>query len=482
MVVIDIPQTIEEWSSIHGEPIYEDNDELEKLNIQVVHCPQVPYEEQEGHIGIEQCVYDSKRGKRINYPNFVEAIAKSNRIICVNGTLFSPDGVISDAKMRYEITESLKSAGWTEVMDSPTTHILNSIKDTFHRDKLPVDKNVIPFANGDLHILPGQWVFREGEKKQCAYRLSVNFSEDDMENMEWFSKWVNDVFVPEDVRTIQELIGYCLLPVNSAQEAFILVGEAGVGKSVFTKLLSAIFGNAYQELSVKELSENKFYTALVENKLVIYDDDLHTEALSETGVFKKLITANQEITAERKFANPYTFTPYCTIIANSNDMIKTLYDDSNGFYRRLHPLHVKDKPANRRNISNMAELVASEKEAVVKWALIGLKRVIKNKYKITWSERSKEYMGAETQKGIHFPDFFNIVFDRDENGTVTTEQIGKVYRLWCKKNAIQELSLRRLQNWIGANGEKYKIKKAQIGNKRLKGYSGIKIRKEWEIV
>ena len=478
-----IPETFEEWVEIHGEPDYIDEDysdgEPELPEIVVEHCTPIPYEERDGHMGVTDCIYETKSGMKINYPNIVKAIGESYNLISVERMLYSPDGAVSDATMRKKITEYLIDAGWTSVLDAPTTHILNSVKDTFQCDKLPVDKTVIPFANGDLHIGGNTWVFREGEKKQGAYRLSVDYIEDDLP-MPMFTKWVSDVFVQEDIVTLQELLGYCLLPVTAAQEAFILVGEAGVGKSVLTKLLGSIFGNAYQELSIKELAQNRFYTALVENKLVVYDDDLHTEAISETGLFKKLITANQEITAERKYEQPHKFLPYCTIIANSNDMIKTLYDDSDGFYRRLHPLHVKDKDPNRRNIADMAEKVCEEKERIIRWALKGLIRVMRNNYKVSWSKRSREYMSGEKSKSLHFPDFYDTVFDSDASATITTEAISKVYKSWCRQNAVQELSMRRLQNWLGSNSEKLKISRAQVGDKRLKGYKGFKIRPEWE--
>ena len=163
-------------------------------------------------------------------------------------------------------------------------------------------------------------------------------------------------------------------------------------------------------------------------------------------------------------------------------MIKTLYDDSDGFYRRLHPIHVKDKDPGRRNIANMAELVASERDGIVRWALKGLRRVMANNYKITWSDRSREYMQAEKSSGLHFPDFMESVFDSDPAAAVTMERIGKAYKSWCRQNAVQELSVRRLQNWMGANAEKLGIKKTQVGIRRLKGYAGIKLRPEWEQV
>lgn len=477
-----LPETYEEWVSLHGEPEYEDREPTgqDVYSVKVIDCKQIPYEEEEGHIGIRECVYETEKGvKRINYANMSTAIARANNCIYHKGMFYTPDGAITAEFMRQEITASLESAGWTDKLDAPTTSILNTVRDKFNREEFKADTSIIPFKNGDLHLTSNQWVFHRGEKCHVPYRLNVDFIEEDLP-MPWFSKWVNDVFVQDDVRTIQELLGYCLVPTAAAQEAFILVGEAGVGKSILTQLLSAIFGNAYQEINLGELSTNRFALPMVENRLVVYDDDLQTEALTETGVFKKLVTASQPIKAERKYEQPYNFLPYCTILANSNEMIKTLCDDSDGFYRRLHPLHVKDKDPNRRNISNMGELVCGEKNQIVRWALKGLARVMENGWKIYWSQRSKDFMGAEKSKGIHFQEFFNAVFERNSAGVVTSKQMYDVYKRWARENGIQEVSPRRLHNWIGANAEKLGVSKTLIGAKRVAGYHGYNIRQEWQ--
>lgn len=477
-----LPETYEEWVAIHGEPEYEDSEPagLNTLSVKVIDCKQVPYDEEEGHIGIDDCIYETKNGtKRINYANMSTAIARANNCIYHKGLFYTPDGAITAEFMRQEITASLESAGWTDKLDAPTTSILNTVRDKFNREDFKADLNLIPFKNGDLHLTPRQWEFHKGEKRHTPYRLNVDFIEEDLP-MPWFSKWVNDVFVQEDVRTIQELLGYCLVPTVAAQEAFILVGEAGVGKSVLTQLLSSIFGNAYQEINLGELSTNRFALPMVENRLVVYDDDLQTEALTETGIFKKLVTASQPIKAERKYEQPYNFLPYCTIIANSNEMIKTLYDDSDGFYRRLHPLHVKDKDPNRRNIFDMGKKVCEERNQIIRWALKGLARVMKNHWQISWSKRSKDFMGAEKSKGVHFHEFFNTVFEKDSAGVVTSRQIYDTYKRWARENGIREVSAQRLYNWISANAEKLGIAKATIGEKRLKGYQGYNIREEWD--
>ena len=89
-------------------------------------------------------------------------------------------------------------------------------------------------------------------------------------------------------------------------------------------------GNAFESINTQELVSKRFQIATVENKLVAYDDDLGSAALEETGVLKKLITADTPIPAERKYGDPFSFLPYCRVVASANFMLSSLYDDSDG--------------------------------------------------------------------------------------------------------------------------------------------------------
>ena len=89
-----LPETLEEWIEIHGEPVYTDSENhantenSPSLPVKVIQCHTVPYEEREDCIGLDQCVYETKAGgKRINYPNTVQAIGQSNNLISVERIL-----------------------------------------------------------------------------------------------------------------------------------------------------------------------------------------------------------------------------------------------------------------------------------------------------------------------------------------------------------------------------------------------------------
>ena len=475
-----IPTTFEEWCEIHGEPEY-----IGEHNL--TYTQDIVYEEcKGGKVEVDTSdiiTYDDKNRPQLNYKKFVDAFAATNQYVYSNGVFYSPDGAVSSQSIRHDIAKSLGDAGWAGKLDSPTTSLFNSLKDLYSVDELPVDSKVIPLANGDLHIGGDKWVFRSGEKKHTPYRLNVDYVSFE-KPMPLFNKWLNDVFAPEDIPTVQEIMGYCLVPTTASGEAFFIVGDGEAGKSGLGTILTGILGKASISVDTQQLVTKQFQIAEVEHKLLAYDDDLGSAALTETGLLKKLITADTPIRAERKHVDPHQFNSYCRILASANFMLSSLYDDSNGFFRRLHPIVVKPKSPDRKVINKFYELILEqEKEQIFKWALIGLRRLIENGWKISWSERSRNYMKANKSNAVHFEDFFNETMVVAENETTTTAELTTLYNKWCKENGIKASSDRRLATWFADNSEQlnvYRVNNIVRNGKRLRGYLNLSIRQEWK--
>ena len=473
------PATFEEWVSIHGEPEYiGESTPTYTKDIRVEDCT---VDEQE--VDTTDIITEDKNGnKHINYKKFVDAFAQENKCVYCNGVFYNPDGTISNQSIRRDIAISLADCEWTGRLDTPTNSIFASLKDMYAVDALPVNERVIPLANGDLHLGKDEWVFRLGEKKHSPYRLQVNYTPVERPTP-LFDKWLNDVFAPEDIPTVQEIMGYCLIPSTAAGEAFFIVGDGEAGKSGLGTILMGILGKASVSVETQQLVTRQFQVAEVEHKLLAYDDDLGSAALSETGLLKKLITADTPINAERKYCDPHQFMSYCRILASANFMLSSLYDDSNGFFRRLHPILVKPKPQGRKVINNFYTMILEqEKEQIFKWALIGLRRLMANGWKISWSQRSRDYLKATKSTAVHFDDFFNETCEVVDGADATTAEITKVYRKWCAENSIKESSDRRLSNWFADNAEKLGIQRSVHivrNGKHLRGYTCVRIKPEW---
>lgn len=473
------PETYEEWVAIHGEPEYlHEQTRKAYKDIKIVNC-----EQEKPPIDTSDVIYQDDKGKpHINYGRFVDVFQAVNECIYCNGTFYTPSGMIPNFQIRQDISRSLQDFGWKDKLDIPTNSIFASLKDHYSVSKLDVDENVIPFQNGDLHIGGSRWEFRLGELKHSPYRLPIEFHPG-RKPTPLFDKWLHDLFEDEDIPTIQEMLGYCLVPVTSAQEAFFLVGDGGVGKSVLGIILQGLLGQAHQVVTTQELLTQRFLLSTVENKLVIYDDDLGSAALTETASLKKLVTADQPIPAERKYGDPYTFESYAKVIACANFMLSALYDDSDGFYRRLHPIKVKSASPDRKVIRDFGKMIVSQEASqICNFALDGLKRLKANGWAVTWSDRSRNYIGQVKSSGSHIQDFIEAAVDIIPGKRTPYSEFRRVYERWCKYNGITPYSGRRFADYFRDNSEKYgiaKVNNVPFQGKYVKGYLNISIKPEW---
>ena len=53
--------------------------------------------------------------------------------------------------------------------------------------------------------------------------------------------FLDGLLYPEDIPTLQEYIGYCLIPSNKGQRMMVIKGNGGEGKSQIGAVLSALF-------------------------------------------------------------------------------------------------------------------------------------------------------------------------------------------------------------------------------------------------
>lgn len=434
----------------------------------------------------ESFITDDKGRMRLNDGVFARLYMQYNEIIFANGAFYSPQGMQSVGLIQNEVLESISQKMTTDVARN-TKKVTDALKMTAYKDNFDFsDKMFIPFANGDMDLSnPLQWDFTLDSKQPVPYRLPVNFIPlTKPVNTPYFNKWLNDLFTPDDITTLQEYIGYCLLPTTRAQKCLLLIGDGGIGKSVISDILSSIFGKAMTAPNdTQQFLADKFKLAELENQLVFYEDDLSDKHLEETGVFKKLITNQTYLTADRKNEQPFKFRPYCRFIMCGNDMICSKYDKTDGFYRRLLPIKVKPKDSKRKNIPDMGARVAREAEGIIQWALIGLKRLIDNNWQFTVSERSEEYLNGYKEIADHFPSFIDDVLDFGTDGRdFTTTEILFAYNNWCRLNAITACSDKVLTRWLANNEEKYNLVKTQNvsrNDKRVRGYRNAMIRPEY---
>ena len=278
-------------------------------------------------------------GTSINEALFCEEFLREHRILFANRAFFTPDGRLTDElPLRGEIYEKLKCCAVNNI-PRKINNILEVLKLEAQVGDFPPQADRVHLANGTL-FLDGR--FTEGRPQIVRNRLPVAYRPDAPEPNRWL-RFLDDLLYPEDIPTLQEFIGYCLIPSNKGQRMMVIKGNGGEGKTQIGTTLESIFGTNMKDGSIGKISENRFARADLEHILLCVDDDMKMEALKQTNYIKSIVTAQGKMDLERKGTQSYQGWMFARLLAFSNGDLQALYDRSDGFYRRQLVLTAKGK-------------------------------------------------------------------------------------------------------------------------------------------
>lgn len=335
----------------------------------------------------------------------------------------------------------------------------------------------------DLHLANGTLDLTTMELKPREFslrRLPVAFNPE-AAPPSYFLSFLEDLLEEEDIRTLQEYLGYCLVPTNRAQKMLMLVGRGGEGKSTLGRVLAAVFGRQAMMGSIQKICTNRFARADLENRLLLIDDDMSMEALPETSYLKTLVTLEGETDLERKGQQSYQGRIYARFLGFTNGSLSALYDRSEGFYRRQLVLSCKDRPRDRIDHVTLAEKMIREKEGILVWCLTGLARLIRNDYQFTVSAQTKRNLEDARRESNSAMEFLEsegyIVYDK--GGCASSKALCSAYRSFCEDNSLPAISDRSFQLYLRQNADRlgltYTVHLPTERTRSIRGYEGIRV-------
>ncbi|MBR1459831.1 MAG: DNA primase, partial [Oscillospiraceae bacterium] len=218
-------------------------------------------------------------------------------MVCVGGKLFDVDGEIEQDRLSNTISSEIMRYMMTGI-SKKVKAIMDALKLYCYREELPLRDDEIHLQNGTLRM---DGTFTE-EKVFCRNRLNVSYREFGNEPYypEHFLQFLLGLLDTEDIMTLQEYLGYCLIPSTKGQKMLFLIGSGGEGKSRIGVVLQEIFGRNMLTGSFQRIETDRFFRYNLQNKLLMIDDDMQLSALASTGYIKNLITAETPIDVEAK--------------------------------------------------------------------------------------------------------------------------------------------------------------------------------------
>lgn len=414
----------------------------------------------------------------INEVEFCDGFLQAYPLKCIGGKLYDIDGEISDNFISVRISQILTEHVTTGI-SRKVKSLLEALKLQCHSEPLPIKDNEIHLLNGVLKT-DGTWI---PEKQFCVNRLNIEYHPDIWNGVYYPEKlllFLMDMLEMDDITTLQEYLGYCLIPSTKGQAMMFIIGNGGEGKSQIGIVLQEIFKSAMLTGSFQRIETDKFFRYNLKDKLLMLDDDMQLTALQTTGYIKNLVTAAIPIDVEAKGHQSEQALMYPRFLCFGNGSPKALYDKSDGFARRLLILTTKPIPKGRVNNPFLAEQFIAEKEKIFCWMFDGLRRLIKNNFRFTVSEKTKKNVAEVMADNCNIIEFLQdksyVSFGVDFSESTTNLYSG--YIDWCHKNLMTELKKETFSSWLKSNHLKYgltastHIKTEQ--NREVRGYRGIR--------
>ena len=414
-------------------------------------------------------------GKTISEPIFCREFLRNHHLAYTENAFFTQDGKLADPNILRSQIYRLLEQHITSSVSNKIDNIMSVLRYSAQIDDLLPQTDRIHLQNGTL-FLNGS--FNENKNEIVRSRFPVRYNPAVSPPGRWL-KFLSELFWPEDIPTIQEFLGYALIPSNAGQKMMIIKGNGGEGKSQIGNVLFHLFGQNARDGSVGKLSENRFALADLEHVHLMIDDDMRLEALKDTSRVKSVVTCKGKMDMERKGRQSHQGWMYARILTFSNGDLQSLYDRSDGFYRRQLILTTRRKPPDRVDDPRLSEKLCEEAESIFLWMFEGLQRLVSNNFRFTESERARQNRLTIRKEANNIDLFMESegYIRRNVDCSISSKELERVYQTWCSENAYPPMKGKTLIEYLAANQEKFGVVYTNNiindAGRRVRGIKGI---------
>jgi putative DNA primase/helicase len=315
------------------------------------------------------------------------------------------------------------------------------MRKTFHkRIELDKDVNIINLRNGLYNI------DRNELREHSPDYLSINqkpIEYNKNASSKLFGRFLSQVLYPVEIRTAIESMAYTFYRDAPFEHLFILYGEGGNGKSVFTGLLTALHGDEnVSNVSLSAITSNTFALSDLEFKDVNIDTELSNVGTRDTSNLKKLTGGRkQPIRIERKNKHAYDTLLHAKLFFNTNK-ITTSIDQTDAYFRREILISFPNTFQGKKDNPNTLKNIKQELSAIFNALMIALRNILKNKqiyvnHKTIEDKRRKHEISANPVKS-----FIDEIADEAStcDEIIAKDELYEFYMMFCNNHSIAKKS------------------------------------------
>ncbi len=252
-----------------------------------------------------------------------------------------------------------------------------------------------------------------------------------------WEKFLNDVFQGNQdlIRFVQRAVGYSLTGTTEEQVFFYCYGTGGNGKSVFFKVLKALFGDYAKTTNFGLFSPNASHTDAMmdlDGARLVLVNEVNKLAVE----FLKAVAGGDEITGSRKYEHTRSFTPTFKVWLASNHQ-PDVEDKTDGFWRKVVLIPFNAKFEGSRRDPRIADKLLQELPGILNWAIEGYK---------AWAKHGLMIPGVARESVLEWRSEADPIFaflqtcPKGEGYKTKASKLYEAYKDFCEQNNYEPIT------------------------------------------
>jgi len=322
------------------------------------------------------------------------------------------------------------------IKNQEKSEILESLKQQSRKNKPnPIDPYWIQFKETIVNIKTGE-EFSASPKyfvtNPIPWSLNKERFIETPEMNRIFGEWVGKDYV----KTLYEIIAYCILPSYPLHRIFCFIGGGMNGKSCFLTLLRNFIGkDNVCSTELDTLLNSRFEVTRLHKKLVCQMGETNFNEMKKTSMLKKL-SGGDLIGFEYKRKDPFEEINYAKIIIATNNL-PTTTDKTIGFYRRWMIIDFPNRFSEKKNI--LEDIPKEEYESLAVKSLGILHDLLKEK-EFTKEGSIEDRMKKYEDHSDPLEKFLKEYTEEDVNSHIFKWEFDKRLNEWLNENRFRILS------------------------------------------
>ena len=242
----------------------------------------------------------------------------------------------------------------------------------------------------------------------------------------------------ELISYVRDIVGLAAIGKVYVEALIIAYGEGSNGKSTFWNAISRVMGTYSGSISADALTVGckrnvKPEMAELKGKRLIIAAELEEGMRLNTSVVKQLCSTD-EISAEKKYKDPFRFIPSHTLVLYTNHLPRVGANDA-GTWRRLIVIPFNAKIEGKGDVKNYADyLVEHAGPAIMQWIIEGAQNVINKNFKLTVPPCVRAAIDDYRTNNDWLGNFLEDCCEVDSKLTQKSGELYQEYRNYCARN------------------------------------------------